>query len=272
MTEIPIHENESFTLDKEQMDALRLEAEAISPSEKEKITERLMRAKSSLLHSIGSFINPDLKKASLERNFVVTDVETSKELQKAWEGDSDESGIVVRHSYAGENGGILRCFQQDRGNFVVGYFPDWWDKVSNKQESIRGYGSEDAAKDALENQVVSLLGSHELTHQYQNPNLPLWLNEAAAHYYARRNLKKMKIPPLTISEYEKPANFFQKLLKKYGKSINELVFSDPNKVNTIPTEVEGEFTEDVQKDIFPDLKKEVDFDAIMRSLGIEPKP
>ncbi len=252
---------------------MRLEAECISPSDREKITGKLLKAKKSLLESIGNFINPDLKQTSLERNFIITDAETSKELQKAWEGDIDEAGgAIIKHSYTDEDGGVLRCFQRGRGNFVVGYFPDWWDKVSNKNESIKAYGGEEKAKDAMENQVVSLLGSHELTHQYQNPNLPLWLNEAAAYYYARRNLKKMKIPPLTIDGYEKPANFFQQLLKKYGKRLNEIVFSDPEKVKGAPNEIDAELTESIQKEIFPDLKKEVDFDAIYRALGITPKP
>lgn len=273
MSDIGNSEYEIPILDHEQMDALRLDAESISPSDKARITEKLTRAKQSLLQSIGRFVRPELKATNFEQNFIVTDQETSKELQKAWENDINENGIgtVIRHSYSEEDEGILRCFQNGRGNFVVGYFPDWWDKVSNKDESIKKYGGEDVAKEAFENQIISLMGSHELTHQYQNPNLPLWLNEAAAYYYARRNLKKMEIPPLDIEAYDKPANFFQKLLGKYGGRINKIVFSDPEKIKGAPNDIDAEFTEEIQKEIFPGLKKEVDFDAIYRALGITPK-
>lgn len=239
-----------FKLDPEQLDSLRLEVESATLAEKEKFNQLITEIHQRFLTRMSTHINEG-DEIDIKNRFVLVDKESNKQFQSEW---PDLRNQIV-HSY-GDDIGIMRTFGRD-GKFVVGIRPDLWSDLpkTTQQRFITRCGSEENASQFVNLAYHTNIVMHEITHLYQPLDkefiAPLWLLEAQA-YWAGRELVDKNIK-VNSSTYDKYADFYQKLLDKYGNQVHDICLSNSTDMSLL-LQLNAEFTPEVQHQIFPEFK------------------
>lgn len=231
-----------FELESEDLDAVRIEAQAISPQEQREIEELVLELHRRFLEQMGPFLAWDIDPGLMAKKFITTTRETLPDFNDTW---MNAAGLMVA-SYALKEEVGAQAFRDD-GNFVVGIPPELWRYIS--EEDWQGMlaaqqVTPEELKARLKRHERCQVILHEMTHLYQFTSAlsPLWLQEAQAYWVAREFI----IEPLTAAI----ADFFQSLLEKYGNEVHELIFG--KSLNPIlSTRLKQEFTPDIQKALFP---------------------
>lgn len=241
-------ELQSFELDKDQLEALRLESQSVSPKEKREFDELVKKAHHMFLNKMDLFLEKDpLSDEKLAQKFIYVDPESYSALNRYW---VDMHGKTVE-TYANE--GSARAFITE-GNYVATLPEDVWNALSIKlrKELAKVSGlSEDQAKARVNNVILTNTILHETCHLYQRDSidLPLWLIESQAYWVARE-----AAPPsrhVNTPMFDAVADFYQSLLDKFGNYVHQLCF-EKNKNMHLLYQVEKEFTPEVQKRVFPE--------------------
>ncbi|RJR30372.1 hypothetical protein C4564_00090 [Candidatus Microgenomates bacterium] len=248
-------ENTSFYLDKETIDALRLESQAVSPKEKADFDELVSKCHRKFLDKFGDYLDNSVHTTQLKDKFILTDVEMNKAYQSSWVDTTDKR----IHKYE-DDPGVFRAFSSE-GNFVVGIQNDVWDRLSpeNQNDIISNTGSESNARKFVKKAIHQNYVLHEMTHLYQSvgqdTQIPLWLYELQA-YWVGRELSD-EDTRVHNSLYDSRADYFQELLDEHGEELLQVCFSRNTGYNKlILHRAKSQFTEKTQKKLFPDYKIE----------------
>lgn len=190
----------------------------------------------------------------MEDRFILTDAKTNEEFQNTYGIDPNKRVHIYMDSV-----GIFRAYSSD-GAFVVGVPQEAWHKLSdqNRADIIEQTGSEDAAQKFVKKAMNQNIVLHEMTHLYQPggekaQSIPLWLHESQVYWVGRELCDEDS--QVHVDEFDKRADFFQKLLDKYGDYVHELCFSKNRGHNGFTMyQINKEFTPEVQQNLFPEYK------------------
>ncbi len=259
MSESSDTNDDEFKLDKDQVDALRLEAQSISPKEQAEFEELIANCNHMVLDKFEAAITDPVSDQEMARRFVIADGEGLQTFLKDW---TDKTGRVV-HSYNSDDSAGGRAFAKEGGLVVIPPKDLWSDGLSeeDRERFARRYQGKDKAKNLINTSLRVNMVIHEITHLYQrvtpDNDPPLWFTEVQA-YWAGREAAPEAIQ-FHWPFFDKAADFYQKLVDKYGA--NEIAqhgfYNGKNAF--ISYKLEKEFTPEVQKEIFPDYSvKEAD--------------
>jgi hypothetical protein len=210
-------------LDKDQIDALRIETSSMSPKEHVEFVRLVGICNDGLLSHYGKFISEKHPADELERKFLIMDQETYEGFHDEWYNPQ----IITRYTEEGEKG-YMREYHGSEGGFVAGFLPQdqiW--KVQSEDDKSRlvaQFGSEEEARATIKDLASMYITLHEVAHTYQNPELPLQFKEAGAYYYARAIMQKQQWGSFSVDNYDQPADFYSSLEDKYGDDIHKLFF------------------------------------------------
>ncbi len=124
-TELTALDESHFKLDKDTMDALLLDAQAISPEEKAEFDQIVRDSHRVILKKLGNFISQPIKDRELTSKFIFTDPDTMNLLQANW---VDDSGRITYTDKA-----TARAFVNE-GEIVVGQPVDIWDELDQNEQ------------------------------------------------------------------------------------------------------------------------------------------
>lgn len=305
--------NQPFSLDTDQLEALRLEAQSVSPEKQREFQAvveeayKLFLAKFVELFSQREIISPDIMK----NRFILVDQETMKLFMDTWEGThqlqysedtvlekisnpyihfleshnyslkptnetfqewlnslsveernevesilSSKTGKGATYIAEGETGTFGTYHRE--GQFIVGIPIELWESLGrqNRANIISQQGSEEKAKKFVDRAIWLNLILHEITHLYQDDTdreLPLWLKELQAYWVGR----ELVDPDLKVSitDFDKRADFFQSLLDKYP-DLHQVILS-LNRGKNLSTlySVTKDVPEGKIKELFPNYMK-----------------
>lgn len=240
------NDDNNFKLDQDQIDALRMEAQSISPDEQAEFKKTIRESHRMLLNKMGMYIPHPMDDGEMANKFIMTDAENFEVFHNHW---VDTSGASV-HMYT-SNDPAARAFVNE-GNHVVTFPDDPWKDLPNKSEFVTGGRSEKDAKSLVNNAIRTNMILHEMTHLYQdtkNGEPPLWFCEAQAYWVGREAAPEDT--QVHTDFFDQAANFYQLLLDKYGK--DEIHRAGFNKVKNgyILSRLKKEFTPEIRKRIFP---------------------
>lgn len=237
---------DKFELNSEQIDSLRLETQSISPKEQVQLERIITNSHKLLLKQFGEYISNKKSDKEAISTFIFTDPDTYKTFFDEW----TDSHNNIKYS---KGPGVMRAYSKE-GKFVIGFLSEYWDKVVNKQEAIGEFGNEESAQKEIKNMVARGHIIHELSHIYQNSDLPLWFLECGAYWYSHNVPKSAELNIVSMTDYDKPVDFFDSLISKYGDDVHKLSFS--NKVDKeIQDRIFRGITSETIKDIFPDYEE-----------------
>lgn len=245
---------ENFSLDKEQLDSLRLEFQDLSPKNWEKMKTFIAECDNALVSIFKNYFpqNEMAGKTPARERFLFTDKKTFERFDEKWLGNLQAGDASYLNE---ENKGYMRTFLE-RGDFTAGFVPDIWEKIpQDTQKKLADMaGGETQAKEAVKNMTARYIITHELAHLHQNPDLPLWFAESGAYCYTQETMKKNNWGELNSAQDE-AADFYRELLEKYGDDVHKIYFGklqDREKQKKIFSE----FTEEKKKILFPDYREE----------------
>jgi hypothetical protein len=244
-----------FSLDKEAMESLRLEAQSISPEEQAEFQEIISDAYRIFLNKFREYIDNPLDASDVARRFILSDEETKALFDEAW---PDNKGKTIIKYHAGES--LFRAYNSE-GQYVVGIPQNVWDKLTEKNKEViiqQNGGNEEMAKKFVKKALHQNFILHEITHLYQpgdeKVDIPLWLRELQAYWVGRELADENS--RVHSEYYDKLADFFQKLLDKYGDDVHKLCLSKARGHNTfVLYKIKEEFTPEIQADLFPDYRE-----------------
>jgi hypothetical protein len=237
-----------FPLNPDQLDAMRLEGQSVSPTDFEDYKRIVTEEHGKLIDRYGKYISHPYSNEDFTRHFLVLDSDGYKEFQNHWLDKGHQST-----SYVDLNQSSGRAYVSVAGNFFI--LHDFWGQIpdEDKPRIISSYGGEDNAKTEVNNLLGKLVATEEIVHLYQSHN-PLWFYESGAQWYTRDLLSdESDLLNQSLFVFEKTANFYQKLIDKYGENIHKMFFGSLDN-KELEKSILGEFTGDVIKDLFPNLK------------------
>ncbi len=247
--------DEKFVLDKDQIESILLEAQQISPAEKTKLDELIVTANHKIAIEFSAITSP-IPDSEMTKKFVFIDKDTMNELENAWAPHSD-----TNRSYANKEDVSGRAFLHD-GQFVIElpFSTEFWGNLTdeNKDTLIEDNGTEQNAKYMVQNALNLNVILHEGTHLYQLPietNTELYLLRETQANWAEKQFTN-EAERVSRLDSDKKGSFYQNLIDKYGKpNVHEYALTgniqdDP----WITFDIDSEFTGEVVKDLFPNLK------------------
>lgn len=245
---------ENFSLDKEQLDSLRLEVQNLSPEDWEKMKTLINECDNAVVSDFKNYFpekEPSGEIPATER-FLSMDKKTFERFNEKWLENlqAGDSTYTAKGSK-----GYIRTFLE-RGDFAAGFVPDIWKKIPDdmRKKIVDAAGGKKQAEEAIKNMTAHYIITHELLHLHQNKSLPLWLSEAGAYYYTREIMKKNKWGGLN-SAYDSAADFYRELLEKYGDDIHKIYFGQ-SRDKEKREKIFSEFTDEKRKMLFPDYREE----------------
>lgn len=246
MTEYP---KNPLPLNKEQLDALRLETQDLSPKEKRLLDDFMGECHQAFLDIYGKYIPKKKENAEITQRFLKTTEEIYEEFVDEWSKNIPLVETTITDK------GYMRY--HNLGEFLVGYLPDLWGLLDEKTQIRlkKREGGFENAKNYVRQTTNRYLLSHEIAHMYQDPNLPVWFMECGAHYYARTLMMEKGWGKFDTEDYIRLSNFYQTLVGKYGEDVHKLFFGQLDDKSR-REEILAEFTEDVQKCILPHYRVE----------------
>lgn len=247
---------DNFKLKSEQLDSLAIEAQSITPEEKEKYNKIIAKANQAILEEFGKFIDHPIPEAELLKKFIFVDKEDMTTLLEAWEPEKKKG-----RSYTDRSNISARAYIHE-GNFVV-QIPDnndVWNLISEKGQAqlIKTMGDEQKAKDFLKLSLINQTVIHELNHLYQTykdttPN-SYFLKELQA-YWTGVNLVDEDMQ-IHTSEFDKRADFYQKLVDDYGEEeVHQYALTGECGNYWVKHMVEKALTPQVINELFPEYKE-----------------
>ena len=219
----PKSDVENFSLDKAQLDSLRLEFQDLSPGDLEKMKTLINECDNSLVSNFKNYFpkKETPGKIPARERFLFTDKKTFERFNEKWLGKLQSGDASYLNK---ENKGNMRTFLE-RGDFAAGFVPDIWEKIPQEMQKklIDAAGGEKQAKKAIKNMAARYIITHELAHLHQDPSLPLWFAESGAYCYTQGTMKKNKWGELNSAQDE-AADFYRWLLEKYGDDVHKIYF------------------------------------------------
>lgn len=245
---IDTQDENNFVLNKEQLESLQLESN-LSPERLTELRELIVEANNSILEELDEFIDKPLGNEEIKGKFIFLDGETYNQFYDNWSANNGTS-------YS-DNKGAMRAYLKE-GQFVIinSDIPEAWDMLTdgNKQTLIKQQGGFEKAKDFANNAAMTTQITHEATHLYQNTEMPLWLLESQAFWTEDNIVDEDSRASSTLSS--KRSVFYQELLNKHGDKVHEVCLGNDEE-DFVYWKLDGEFTKEVQQEIFPDYKNKI---------------
>lgn len=243
---IEAHEDSIFDLDSEQLEALKIEAQAIPPDEQEAFELLVSQVHASFLRLFSGLTSFDIDSEQMVSKFISTDPDSYHEFVGRWQ----ETRGKVFERYMTRKG-QAQAFAND-GNFVIASEDRFDDFISQQdwESMLQNTGlPEDELMSLVRNILDATVIAHEMTHLYQFPtNLtPLWLLEGQAYWATTKMLKHS----LSTRATDAIANFYQYLLDKYGDKVHRLCFG-ASESSKLSESIKAEFTPEIQAALFPE--------------------
>ncbi|MBM3283144.1 hypothetical protein FJY90_02725 [Candidatus Gottesmanbacteria bacterium] len=237
-------------LNKDQFDALRLETSNLSPGEHEQFMKLVIECNDGFVSLYRNFIIKIQNKSELERKFLMMDSDTYQRFYDEWY----RTPLAVSYT-AAEDKGYMREYTEDEGGFVAGYIPDLWDHIPSERQKglIDKYGGVKRAKDVVKSRTSHYIITHEIAHTYQDDELPLTFVECGANYYARVVMKEKGWGKFSAGNFDRLADFYEKLIDKYGDDIHRIFFGQDINAG-LHQQVLNEYSAEVIADLFPHLR------------------
>lgn len=211
-----VSENQSFSLDVDALDALRLEVQSVSPEKSQEFQAIVEEAYKIFLKKFGELFSQReiIPIDQMKDRFILVDKETMETFIDEWKNTrSNESSTYL----AEEDIGTFRAYHS-KGHFVVGIPIELWEAMNpqTKNSMIAQQGNEVQARKLLNQATWLNFCLHEITHLFQDnfdANIPLWLKELQA-YWVARNLVAIDLR-FNKPDFDARADFFQLLLNEY---------------------------------------------------------
>ncbi len=227
-----VEDQEAFELDKDQLEALRLEAQSVSPEEQAEFRNLVTGAHRMFVDKMGSYVEALKSDDVIAQKFIPVDVETYKGMHGNW---IDTEGAII-HKYTQDIGGG-QAFRKE-GNFAVVFPTDLWATydVETKRKFLETGRSEIEAKEYVNGALMTNKILHEITHLYQESSyeIPIEFVEAQAYWVAREAAPQ----DIRIStpSFDMRADAYQYLLDKHGSDVHGLGFNK-TKNNTLLNQI-----------------------------------
>ena len=151
-----------FELDKDQIDALRLEIQSVSPENQARLEKTVLELNRRLCSTLGENLEKPFSDSEVLSKIIVVERETFKQFKKDWL--NREKGSLVQ-THQGEEHAVAEAFS-DTGNLAIVIPEDLWSTLDDekKQKFISQAGNTEEAEMLVNgaNSEQTLL--HELTH------------------------------------------------------------------------------------------------------------
>jgi hypothetical protein len=213
--------------DQDQVDELRLNTQAISPTERNKFNRDIDWANSFLSNRYGEYIKESTPTQVLRERIIVVESQSISRVTAA---------IGPSKKNTGKNDSVsnpsIQAVTHPRAKFVLlEDHPDLGQEYFNsltqdqKEVLIKSHG-EDKLKSRLKvfgdlNRKDTI--AHEIAHYYQ-PALTGWFSECGAYYYTREAVREVAYKSYDLYRMPLLADFYERLLSKYGDNIHRLQF------------------------------------------------
>jgi hypothetical protein len=171
---------------------------------------------------------------------------------------------IHRHKYfyfaysKGASREDLHAWTKDKGDFVAGTPIDIWDHLhsDNRKALIDQLGNEEQAKMATNDVILKTVAIHEITHIYQDVDLPFAFFECGAYYYQDAIMTANNWGGVQRAADDlmfRRGNFYQQQIEQYGDDVHRVFFGAK-----IPRrrkrQIVKPFTHQVTFDLFPGLE------------------
>lgn len=251
MSETPFPIDASFSPEsKDRVDALRIEVSSLSPSEERKLRTEVALCNTVLKSHYGRFMAKNYEDSEIAQRFLLSDEPTVRNFIEVWGGEDSSTSYLPEGEI-----GYMTAYKGADEEFVFGSTSDSWRKLGDgeQQRLIAAHGSADKAASYV-NSLYRRAGlAHELCHMYQDEDLPVAFLECGAHFYGVRVSLLSKKDYIADENTDRVVDFYKGLIEKYGDDVHRVFFgaaADKEKREQILQE----FTEDVQRRLFPELK------------------
>lgn len=208
-------------LDQEQLDALKMEVSVLSPEEDAELRVEAESANATFQQLYGKYCRSEPNSEELSRRIILTDHDSMGRFNPAW---FPEVSKFISYT----NSADMTAFGDEQGEFVLGEPIDVWTQVTEniKDQLVSQYGSEENAKEFLNGVVRYNLLAHELSHLYQDADLPMAFRECGAYYYGREIAKhdRGSFDNFGDKLIDMRTDFYTTLLAVYGEDVHRLSF------------------------------------------------
>lgn len=231
------NELEPNDFDRETIDSLRLDTQAVSPQEKEGFNQTIRECHAAFMDEFGKFIDHPLSDQEVADRFILTDESTYLNFRSQFAEKESGSFPFINRLTKGKQ--VMTTFSE---GLVIGYLPDAFQEttLSTKRRMVAEKGEE--ARAFLNDLVIRWTVVHEIAHLYQRNDLPSNFREMEAYWVCdqvtKNQLGKIVSTPLSTGY----TIFFQQQISKYGNHLLAIFFgqsSDPELVKKIDHDYRG---------------------------------
>ena len=214
--------NSEFTANRDMVDSLKLDASILTPKQDNQVKIVAKESSNELITLYGRFIsNKTIKEVQgIEDRILVSDTDAFSEMYTSW------NTIIITPTLPEK---VTKGTYFVQGRIIAIDNPDrLWDTIfpEEVQKSlIKQIGNEEETKQLAAWICLVDFRTHEVTHQYQNHNLPETFLECAVRYYQRQVSEKLRIGHIIEDISEERISFYEKLIGQYGNDMHRLFFS-----------------------------------------------
>lgn len=230
-------------LNKEQIDALRLEIEGISPKEREEVLKIARRLNEHILETHTDYIDHSKGPEEFPERLIFTkSIDAIGHFESIWldyeKKGKDLGGVTIDP----DKFSFLLLKNKKSSLAIKEYIQE------NKEECLEHFGSLEKAEEELLGAYRNNVITHELLHLY-NSSLasPSIFSEAGAYFYTYQLMKGLFVSLNALND-PKLRSLYQELIDKYGDDVHKLFFGqevDEEIRNSIFTEVQEEKFEEL---------------------------
>jgi hypothetical protein len=236
-------------LDKDQLDALRMELSVLSPESEQAMRAEALSANDTFLELFGQYSERHVNSEEISQRFITTDAASKERFTRDW-----FHAVDYLESY--ETDSDMTAFPVEAGEFVLNAMPDFWPRLTpqNQQLLTERLGNEAQAKELTNKLVRYNSVAHEISHLYEAPDLPLAVSECGAYYYGRE-VAKHDVGLLKNELSDARADFYKNLIEAHGASAHRVFFGTQENEEE-KQQVVGAFTPEVTAKLFPNIHRE----------------